>query len=226
MPAWVPSPSRDLPRAGGGQEGGGRPAGALGGVAVVLDQGGDDGALAEEHPLVGDLGGVREAGRLGQLVEVVAGAGLVGQDRPVGGVGRVGELDGGVDERAAAERLAAEPVSSTSNTASSRWVGSSAGCDLSREPGEEPVVQHVQTGGDQLVLGAEVTVEGDLGETGLGRDRVDVRPPGSPAGRTAGRRRAGCALGSGRATRRPARTGRPWSGRFALTLPIPSSHSN
>jgi hypothetical protein len=124
---------------------GGALAGSLGRVPVVLDQGGDDCALAEEHPPVRDLGGSgSRAASARSVAEVVPTAALVGEDRVVGRMAGIGEFDGGVDEGAAANRRPVEPVVEdieNSQQPLRRVLGSCR--DLPHGPGEEPAVQHV-----------------------------------------------------------------------------------
>jgi len=74
--------------------------------------------------------------------------------RPGGRVAGAGELDGGVDEGAAAEVAAPEPQVKDVEYGQQAAAGIvCAGLYLVDEPGEEALIECVQAGGDQAPIG-------------------------------------------------------------------------
>ena len=157
---------------------------ACAGIVVALG-GGHDAALHEDVPLAGEgvglVGG--HAGLLGEVGHVGADRGQVLDARLVHRVLGVGDLEHHVDERAALEVLAREPLAEDvedRQQPARRRVG--AGLRLGLQPRARPaLLATLEEREDELVLRREVAVERHLRRTGLGDDAIDPHRLGAVA---------------------------------------------
>jgi len=103
---------------------------------------------------------------------------LVGSRDDEARVVRVRQLGGSVDEPAPAEPGARYPVAHLAEDGQEALLGRFVGCaGDGGEPFAQFLVGGAQVGLDEVVLGAEVLVEGGLGDRSLGDDGIDADRP-------------------------------------------------
>jgi hypothetical protein len=122
--------------------------------------------------LLGEALGVRGSSPLGQLVEPVHHLLLVRERGPVAGMLEAGELGRRSHEGAAEALGAGGELGHAHEDGLQGGPGVLVGGGEPLHPRQELVVDQPEVGGDEVVLGAEVPVQGHLRHPGLGDDRV------------------------------------------------------